>query len=102
MNKKLLSQNRDAGKFNYEEQVKHFKIHKVFIRYMGKHNTMMANAYDYVRFTFPEKPLKNFLSFRDEANKVDLSHITNSKTKQQEIINISKSLALEDFIKSNN
>jgi len=98
----ITNLNKTAGKATFEKSLDFYQKNKKHIRFMAGHYLVMSNAYDYICLTFPEKPLKNFLSFRDEANKVDLSHITNSKTKQQEIINISKSLALEDFIKSNN
>jgi hypothetical protein len=100
MNNKSLSPNRFAGKFNYEQQVEHYKKNGMFIKYMARHYVVMGNAYDYVRVTFPEKPLKNFLEFREEAKNVNIDHITNSSLRAKERIIIAKSLALEDFIKN--
>lgn len=94
-----FTNNKEAGKFNYEQQVNNYKKHGIFIKYIGNHYVVMSNAYDYVRFAFPEKPLKNFLAFREEAKKVNINHITNSYLRVKERINIAKSLALEDFIK---
>jgi hypothetical protein len=99
MKKKLSFPNKAAGKFNYEQQLENYKKYGIFIKYMGGHYIIMGNAYDYVRVTFPDKPLKDSSEFREEAQKVNIDHITNISSKEEERINIEKSLALEDFIK---
>ena len=92
MNKETKRLNREAGRKNLIECVKHYKATGTHLTYIANHNGMLSNIYDYLHFTL--KPV-NWVDYREKAEVLLIQTMVDKclmSTDQEEKLIIRKSL----------